>query len=83
MWVSPSADISALQEISRNLGNHWCSLFFFWDLNISKLFFLLIAITIIFSDVQIYELISWCNNDYGVLRENFNIVEKNFKFWED
>ena len=58
--------------------------FFFGDLNIyPKLFFLLIAITIIFSDVQIYELISWCNNDYGVLRENFNILEKNFKFRED
>ena len=83
LWVSPSADISALKEISRNLGNHWCSLFCCWDLNISKHFSLLIAITIIFSDVQIYELISWCNNDYGVLRENFNILEKNFKFRED
>ena len=27
--VRPSADISALKEISRNLGNHWCSQFFF------------------------------------------------------
>ena len=57
--------------------------FFNLDLNISKLFFLLIAITIIYIDVQICELISWCNNDYGVLRANFNILEKNFKFWED
>ena len=47
--VSPSAwTFSALKEISRNLGNHWCSQFFLRDLNISKLFFLLIAITIIF-----------------------------------
>ena len=27
--VRPSADISALKEISRNLGNHWCSQFLF------------------------------------------------------
>ena len=56
---------------------------FLRDLNISKLFFLLIAITIIFSDVQICELISSCNNDYGVLRANFNILEKNSRFRED
>ena len=29
LWVRPSTDISALKEISRNLGNHWCSQFFF------------------------------------------------------
>ena len=39
--------------------------------------FYLIAITIIFSDVQIDKLI------YDVLKANFKILEKNFKFWED
>ena len=77
--VRPSADISALKEISRNLGNHWCSQFLFSiflrDLNIR-----ISNCGKIFSDVHICELIRF---DVWCIQSKFQNSRKEFRILED